>query len=156
MTLHENGSLCGWWVRISGWTGSGREPSHAGKNAWICFRTSFSWVGNNLSLQIRSFGENRGKCNRTCKPTNGFFSSALMRQDLHVADSSYLPWNEAYAHSRSLSSLLLSMPCWEGKPNGRHFFAEIFIKSWFCSKKLCLLRCMLSACRLEFMIYHLS
>ena len=114
------------------------------------------WVGNNPSLQIQSFSENRGKCNRTCEPTNGFFSSALMRQDLHVADSSYLPWNEAYAHSLSLSSLLLSMPCWEGKPNGRHFFAEIFIKSWFCSKKLCLLRCMLSACRLEFMIYHLS
>ena len=24
VTLHENGSLCGWWVRI--WTGAGREP----------------------------------------------------------------------------------------------------------------------------------
>ena len=38
----------------------------------------------------------------------------------------------------------------------RQFFAEIFIKRRFCSKKLCLLCCMLSACRLQFMIYHLS
>jgi hypothetical protein len=57
-----------------------------------------------------------------CHPTSTdeLFSAVLMRQDLHVADSSYLPWNEAYKHSRTLSSHLLLMPCWEGKPNGRH------------------------------------
>ena len=27
VTLHENGSLCGWWVRI--WTGAGRQPAYA-------------------------------------------------------------------------------------------------------------------------------
>ncbi len=27
VTLHENGSLCGCWVRI--WTGAGREPDYA-------------------------------------------------------------------------------------------------------------------------------
>ena len=51
-----------------------------------------------------------------------------MRQDLRVADSSYLPWNEAYEHSLSLSSHLFLVPCYEGKPNERHFFADIFIK----------------------------
>ncbi len=25
------------------------------------------------------------------------------------------------------------MPCWEGMPNGRHFFAKMFIKQGFCS-----------------------
>ena len=61
------------------------------KNAWICLITSFSFVGNNPSLQIRSFRENRGKCNRTCDPTDRLFSFVPMRQDLNVADSSYLP-----------------------------------------------------------------
>ena len=79
-----------------------------------------------------------------------------MRQDLHVADSSYLPWNEAYEHSLSLSSLLFSMPCWEGETNERHFFAEMFIKRWFYSEKLCLLCCILSVYRLQIMIYFLS
>ena len=51
-----------------------------------------------------------------------------MRQDLHVADSSYLPWNEAYDHSLSLSSHLFLVPCYEGEPNVRHFLADIFIK----------------------------
>jgi hypothetical protein len=55
-------------------------------------------------------------------PTNVLFSFVLMKQDLDVADSSYLPWSEAYKHSLSLSSLLLSMPCWEGKPYGRRFY----------------------------------
>ena len=61
------------------------------KNACICLRASFSWVGNNPSLQIHSVCENRAKCDWTCDPTNEVFSSVLMRQDLHVANSSYLP-----------------------------------------------------------------
>ena len=85
-------------------------------NAWICFRTSVlvRVKGNNPPLQIRSFGGNRGKCNRTRDSTEPFFSSVLMRQDLRVADSSYLPWNEAYEHSLSLSSHLFLVPCYEG------------------------------------------
>ena len=75
-------------------------------SAWICFRTSFSFEGNDPPLQIRSFGGNRGKCNRTRDDTEPLFSSVSMRQDLHVADSSYLPWNEAYDHSLSLSHLI--------------------------------------------------
>ena len=47
---------------------------------------------------------------------------------------------------------MLSMPCWEGEPNARHFFVEIFIKRRFCSKKLCLLCCILSVYRLQIMI----
>ena len=48
------------------------------------------------------------------------------------------------------------MPCWEGEPNVRQFFAEIFIKRRFFSKKLCLLCCILSVYRLQNMICHLS
>ena len=81
------------------------------ENAWIWFRSSFSFVCNNPSLQIRSFGGNRGKCNQQCYPTDGLFCSVLMKQDLLVADCSYLLWNEANEHSLSLSSHLLLMPC---------------------------------------------
>ena len=142
---------------VGGWE-SGQELAGSPfvlKNAWICLITSFSFVGNNPSLQIRSISENRGKCNRTCDPTDRLFSSVPMRQDLNVADSSYLPWYEANEHSLSLSSLLLSMPCWEGEPNARQFFAEIFIKRRFCFKKLCLLCWILSVHRLQILIYHL-
>ncbi len=80
---------------------------------WICFRTSFSWVRINPSLQIHLFCENWRKCFQTWNLTYGLFSSVLIRHDLHVADS--LPWNKACKHSLSLSSLLVSMPCWECK-----------------------------------------
>ncbi len=105
LPLNENGSHCGWWVRT--WTGAGGDPLVL-KNAWICFNTSFFWVGNISLLQIHLFCEYQRKCYLTCNPTNGFSSAVLMRQELHV-DSSYLPWNEAYKHSLSLSSILLSM-----------------------------------------------
>ena len=96
------------------------------------FRISILVEGNNPPLQIRSFGGNRGKCNRTRDSTEPLFSAVLMRQDLLVADSSYLQWNEAYEHSLSLSSHLFLVPCYEGEPNERHFFADMFIKRWFC------------------------
>ena len=104
------------------------------KNACICLRTSFSWVGNNPSLQIHSIchGENRAMCRWTCDPTDEVFSSVLMRQDLHVSDRSYLPWYEAYERSLALSSHLLSTPCGEGEPKQRQFLAEMFIKTWCC------------------------
>ena len=143
---------------VGGWE-SGKEVTGSSlvlKNACICFRTSFSWVGNNPSLQIHSICENRAKCDWTCDPTDEVFSSVLMRQDLHLADSSYLPWYEAYERSLSLSSHFLLMPCWEGEPKQRQFSDEMFIKTWFCSKKMCLHCCMLSWYWLEFMIYHVS
>ena len=123
-------------------------------NAWICFRTSISFEGNNPPLQIRSFGGNRGKCNWTRDSTEQLFSSVLMRQDLLVAGTSYLPWNEAYEHSLSLSSHLFLVPCYEGEPNEHHFLADIFIKRWFCSKKSCQICCMLAKYWLKFMISH--
>jgi hypothetical protein len=70
----------------SGW-GLAGSPSEL-KNAWICFRTSTSSAGKNPSLQIRCFCENRRKCYMTCYPTDGLSTAVLMRQDLHVADSS--------------------------------------------------------------------
>ena len=97
-------------------------------SAWICFRTSILVEGNNPPPQILSFDGNRGKCNRTRNATEPLFSSVLMRQDLRVADSSYLPWNEAYEHTLSLTSHLFLVPCYEGEPKERHFFAEMFIK----------------------------
>jgi hypothetical protein len=57
----------------------------------------------------------------TDDPTNGLFSAVLMRHNLHVADSSYLLWNELYKRSRSLASHLLLMHCLKGK---QHFFAK--------------------------------
>ena len=116
---------------VVGGLGSGQELADSPlmlMNAWICFRTSILVEGNNPPLQIRSFGGNQGKCNQTRDSTEPLFSSVSMRQDLHVADSSYLPWNEAYDHSLSLSSHLFLVPCYEGEPNERHFFADIFIK----------------------------
>jgi hypothetical protein len=77
-----------------------------------------SLENDNPSLQIHSLGENLRKSYLTFDATNGLFSAVLMRQDQHVAVYSYLPWNEAYKHSSTLSSLLLLMPCWDGKPNG--------------------------------------
>jgi hypothetical protein len=61
-----------------------------------------------------------------------------MRQGLNVADSSYLQMNEAYKHHLSLSSRLLSMPCWEGKPIGRRIFANVFIQNLFQHGACCL------------------
>ncbi len=122
------------------------------KNSWICFRTSFSCVGSNPSLQIHLFCEIQRKCHQACYSTNGLFSAVLMRNNLHVADHSYLTWNEfneaAYKHSLPLSSHLLSMPCLEGKPNRQHVFAEIFIKQEFFWKILCLHSFMLPECGL--------
>ncbi len=123
------------------------------KNAWICFRTSLAaitWEGNNLSLQIHLFCKKLWKCYQTCNPTNGLslLSWRNTTYKLQIARlSSYLPWNEAYKHSRTLSSHLLFMPCCEGKPNGRHFFAKFLIKQGFYLKILCLLCFLLPACR---------
>ncbi len=129
------------------------------KNAWICLRAASSSLGNNPSLQNHSFYENRGECNQTCEHTGQIFSSALMWEDLHIADNIFIPWNEARHHTLSLWSLLYQFLAGKANPMGvvgRCFFAEIFIKRWTCSKSLCLICCMLSARRLELMISSLS
>jgi hypothetical protein len=127
--------VCGWEF--------GPEPAEIPymlQSAGIYFRTSSSSLGNNPPLQNQSICENWGKCTQTCEPRSGIFSSALMRQDLLVADSIYLPWNEAYWQ-------FLSVPCWEQKPNGRHFRSEISLKV-DSGRNCCVLRCcMLHACR---------
>jgi hypothetical protein len=99
------------------------------KKAWICFRISSSFVGNNPSLQIHSFSENRGKCNKTCNPSISDFSTILTSHILILADSSHLPSDEAYRQRLSLPCYRLSMPCYERKPKARHFFDKNFIKA---------------------------
>ncbi len=58
------------WHSLWFWTGVSRDPFGARESAW------------NIS-----FDRKWGKCNQTCKQTNGVFSFASMKQDLHVADS---------------------------------------------------------------------
>ncbi len=71
------------------------EESHLMlKNAWLCFRTLSSLVGNNPSLQTHSFSEDRGKCNKTGNPSISNFSTILTSHILILADSSYLPSDE--------------------------------------------------------------
>ncbi len=48
------------------------------KNNCLCFRMSSSFVGNNASLQIHSFSEDRRKCNKTSNPSISDFSTILM------------------------------------------------------------------------------
>ena len=47
------------------------------KNDCLCFRMSSSFVGNNPSLQIHSFSEDRGKCNKIGNPSITDFSTIL-------------------------------------------------------------------------------
>ena len=131
---------------VNGWE-SGLGPvvsSYVLVSDWICFRTSSSTLGNNPSLQNHSFGGNRGKCNQACEQTSAIFSFVLMRHNLLVADCSYLSQIEASGHFLFFSYLLYLMPCWECKPNGRHFLLKYFIKALSCVKNLCLSCCMLS------------
>jgi hypothetical protein len=57
------------------------------------------------------------------------FSSVLVRQDLDVADSFYLPWYEPYKHALSLSHLLCYQ-CLEVKasPVGYTFLQNFSLK----------------------------
>ena len=149
MTLRENGLLCGWWVRI--WRGAGRQPAHAHECLDLFQNINLIRRQQPSASDSLIWWKSRKVQPDSAKP---LFSSVLMRQDLRVADSSYLPWNEAYDHSLSLSSHLFLVPCYEGEPNERHFFADIFIKRWFCSKKSCRICCMLAKYGLKFMISH--
>ena len=124
------------------------------KNDCLCFRMSSSFVGNNPSLQIHSFSEDRGKCNQTDNRSISDFSTNLTSDILILADSSHLPSDEAYRQCLSLPCNRLSTPCYECKPNARHFFDKIFIKAWFCWGEVCLFCHMTSVSWLEIMIQH--
>ena len=104
--LHENGSLCCRWLRICllRWQMLGSVSKH------MINIILLGWEQIHTA-QIQSFGGNQGKCDRTCNSSDVLFSPVLMRQDLHVADISFISWNEAYEHSLFLPYLLLSMPC---------------------------------------------
>jgi hypothetical protein len=99
------------------------------KDAWLCFRISSSFVGNNPSLQFHSFSEDRGKCNKTGNPSISDFSTILTSDILILADSSHVPSDEAYRQRLTLPCYRLLTPCYECKPKARHFFDKIFIKA---------------------------
>ncbi len=94
----------------------------------LCFRMSSSFVGNNPSLQIHSFSEDRGKSNKTVNASISDFSTILTSDILILADSSHLPGDEAYRQRLSLPCYSLSMPCYECKPNARHFLTKFSLK----------------------------
>jgi hypothetical protein len=131
------------------------EESHLMlKNTWLCYRMSFPFVGNNPSLQIHSFREDWGKCNKTGNASISDFSTILTSNILILADSSHLPSDEAYRQCLSLPCNRLSMPCYTCKPNTRHFVDKIFIKAWFCWGEIGLFCQMTSLGWLELMIQH--
>jgi hypothetical protein len=119
--LNENGVL---WLRI--WTKACRGPFGTEKCLDLFKSTILYTRQPSLTAESQlshSFCKNGGKYNQPCEPTIRVFSSPQTRQDQHVANSIFIACNEAYYHSLSLSgsSLLLSIPCWEGKPNGRRW-----------------------------------
>ena len=117
---------------------------------------SSSFVGNNPSLhwQIHSFSEDRGKCNKTGNASISDFSTILTSDILILTDCSHLPSDEAYRQRLSHPCYRLSTPCYECKPNARHFFDKIFIKAWFCWERMCLFCHMTSVGWLDIMIQH--
>ncbi len=115
---------------------------------------SSSFIGNNPSLQIHSFSKDRGKGNKTCSPSISNFSTILASNIPILADSSHLPSDEAFRQRLSLPCNRLSTPCYEFKPNARHFFDKNFIKAWFFWEKMCLFCHMTSVGWLEIMIQH--
>ncbi len=105
------------------------EESHLMlRNAWLCFRLSSSFGGNNPSLQIHSFIEDLGKCNETVNPSISYLSTILTSHLLILADSAYLPSDEADRQHLSLPCYRLSTPCYECTPNAWHFLDKNFIK----------------------------
>jgi hypothetical protein len=66
------------------------------KNDCLCFRMASSFVGNNPSLQIHSFSEDRGKCNKTGNPSISDFSNILTSDTPILADNCHLRSDEAY------------------------------------------------------------
>jgi hypothetical protein len=98
------------------------------KNALLCFRISSSFVGTILNCRFTHL-EKIEKRNKTGNPSISNFFTILTSDILILADSSYLPSDEANRQRLSLPCYRLSTPCDECKPNTRHFFDKIFIKA---------------------------
>ncbi len=96
------------------------------KNYCLCFSMSSSFVGNNPSLQIHSFSEDRGKCNKTCNASISDFATILTIDILILADSSHIPSDEAYRQCLSLPCNRLLTPCLRVQAQGATFFRQIF------------------------------
>ncbi len=126
------------------------------KNAWICFRISSSSLGNTPSIQILSFSDDRGKCDMTGDPSIEDFYTIQTSHMLSLAGSSYLPSDESYRLYLSFLCYRLSTTSWECKPNERHFFGKIFIKTRCCWERTCLSCRMPSIGIFERMLYHTS
>ncbi len=94
------------------------------------------------------------KHNKTVNPFISGIFTFLTSHILILADSSHLPSDEAYRQRLSLPCNRLLTPCYECKPNARNFFDKIFIKAWFCWRKMCLFCHMTSKGWLEIMIQH--
>jgi hypothetical protein len=93
VTLHQNGSLGGWWVRI--WIGAGWEPSCA--EECLDLSQNIIHLSGEQSLTVDSLDcGNWRKCYQTCYPADGLFSAVLMWHYLHVADPSCFLWHESY------------------------------------------------------------
>ncbi len=99
------------------------------KNDCLCFRMASSFVGSDPSLQIHSFSEDRGKCNKTGNPSISD-SSTILTSDTPILadDGSHLRSDEAYRQCLSLLCNRLSTPCYECKPNSRHFSTKFSLK----------------------------
>jgi hypothetical protein len=98
------------------------------RNAWLCFRVSSSFVGNNPSLQILSFSEDQGNWNKTGNPSLSYSSTFLTSDILILADSSHLPSDEAYRQRLSVPCYRISTPCYKCKLKARHFLDKIFYR----------------------------
>jgi hypothetical protein len=98
------------------------------KNTWLCFRISSAFVCNNPSLQIHTFSENPGKCNKTGDPSIIDFSTILTSDILFLADSSYFPSDEAYRQRLSLPCYRLSTPCYGANPTRNIFSTNFSLK----------------------------
>ena len=65
---------------------------------------------------------------QTGNPSISDFSANLTSDILILADSSHLPSAEAYRQCLSLPCNRLSTPCYECKPNTRHFSTKFSLK----------------------------
>ncbi len=78
----------------------------------------------------------------------------MHRVQAYLANSVNLMWNEAYRHSVSLISFVINALL-RGQGQRATYCSQKLSKRLFCAEKMCQLCCMLSECRLEFMVNHL-
>ncbi len=138
-------SVVGGWDSWKEPAGSPQEP----KNVCICFRTwSREQSSTAYSLDLWKLGKVQPD-----GPDTGMQSSfsPLSWWNKTRADSSYLPWNEAYKHFIFLISVVVDVLTGKQAKWATLFCWKIHGKM-ILFKTLFLLCCMLSACRWEIMI----